>query len=75
MDFTSPPPSDEAPFLDWALWYASQGWDVFPCHGKVPIIPGGDFWMPRATKRRCVPGGASGQKPTSGFPSRPSRWC
>lgn len=37
MPFTSPPPPDEAPLLDWALWYASQGWAVFPCHGKVPI--------------------------------------
>jgi hypothetical protein len=32
-----PPPSDEAPLLEWALWYASQGWAVFPCYGKVPI--------------------------------------
>ena len=37
MPFTSPPPPDEAPLLEWALWYASQDWPVFPCYGKAPI--------------------------------------
>ena len=37
MHFTSPPPPDDAPLLEWALWYASQGWPVFPCYGKQPL--------------------------------------
>lgn len=37
MEFTSPPPPDDAPLLEWALWYASQGWAVIPCSGKKPV--------------------------------------
>src|SRR6185503_16505622 len=37
--WTRPPPHDTAPLVDWAQWYAAQGWPVFPCRGKHPAIP------------------------------------
>ena len=37
MTFPAIPPADEAPLIEWALWYASHGLAVFPCYGKVPI--------------------------------------
>ncbi len=39
--WTSPPPHDTAPLIDWAQWYATQCWPVFPCRGKQPRIPNG----------------------------------
>ncbi len=30
--WTSPPSMGASPALDWALWYAANGWQVFPCH-------------------------------------------
>lgn len=35
----STPPDINAPLLDWAQWYASLDWPVFPCNGKTPAIP------------------------------------
>ena len=32
MPTTLPMPSLTAPPLDWALWYASRGYRIFPCH-------------------------------------------
>ena len=34
-------PSENAPFLDWALSYASRSWAVLPCRGKKPLVQGG----------------------------------
>lgn len=34
-------PSEQAPLLEWAQWYAAYGWAVFPCHGKRPITSRG----------------------------------
>lgn len=34
-------PSNTVSRLDWALWYAAQGWPVFPCTGKRPLTPHG----------------------------------
>ena len=34
-------PSENAPFLDWALYYASRSWAVLPCRGKKPLVQGG----------------------------------
>lgn len=34
-------PDNAAPLLEWAQWYASYGWAVFPCHGKRPITTRG----------------------------------
>jgi putative DNA primase/helicase len=31
----------DAPLGEWAQWYASQGWLVFPCRGKVPLTATG----------------------------------
>lgn len=40
--FTAPPaPTIDAPLLDWALYYASLGWPVFPCNGKEPFLKNG----------------------------------
>mgnify|MGYP001609523469 CR=1 FL=1 len=36
--WSSPPPPDTAPLMDWAQWYAAQDWPVFPCRGKNPWI-------------------------------------
>ena len=36
MPFTATPAPD-APLALWASWYASQGWPLFPCHGKRPV--------------------------------------
>lgn len=30
-------PRQAAPLLEWAQWYAEQGWPVFPCKGKAPL--------------------------------------
>lgn len=37
MTFPALPPPDEAPLIEWALWYASQDLPVFPCYGKKPL--------------------------------------
>jgi len=33
------PPSDSSSLLEWALWYISLGWSIFPCipGGKAPL--------------------------------------
>jgi hypothetical protein len=41
-------PTPEAPIVEWAVWYASLGYRVFPCAGKVPAIP-----TQRAHKKGC----------------------
>lgn len=33
----TPAPQSDAPLGEWALWYASHGWPIFPCHGKEPV--------------------------------------
>jgi hypothetical protein len=32
-------PDLHAPLLEWAQWYASLGWPILPCRGKVPLLP------------------------------------
>ncbi len=39
--WTQPPPRDTASLVDWAQWYAAQGWPVFPCRGKLPRTANG----------------------------------
>jgi len=34
-------PALNAPIVNWAQYYASLGWPVFPCHGKTPLTPHG----------------------------------
>jgi len=43
-------PSENAPFLDWALYYAAKGWAVLPCRGKKPLVQGG--WRAATTDLR-----------------------
>src|SRR5215471_10382084 len=34
---TVPVPASDAPLLEWAHYYGSIGWRIFPCRGKVPL--------------------------------------
>ena len=34
-------PDVNAPMVDWAQYYASLGWPVFPCRGKAPLTKHG----------------------------------
>lgn len=38
---TIPCPAHDASLGEWAQWYATLGWPVFPCHGKRPVTKRG----------------------------------